>query len=132
MELNLDTGDGISIRSYESGRIETDEATYSTSIIITPKQVTLWRPKTISELTESDLIALLAFDPKIILLGTGSVLTFPPTAIWRCCIEKNIGYEVMDTAAACRTYNVLMTENRNVVAGLITYSTSSTHDLTKN
>lgn len=119
MELNLDKGDGLSILSYEPGRIETDEATYSTSIIITPKQAIVWRPKTINELTESDIMALLAFDPKIILLGTGSVLTFPPVAIWRGCIEKNVGYEVMDTAAACRTYNVLMSENRNVVAGLI-------------
>ena len=119
MEFNLDKGNGIAIRSYQPGRIETDEATYESSIIITAKQVTLWRPATLSELTEEDLLQLLEFNPKVILLGTGQVLSFPPVALWRKLIEGNIGYEVMDTAAACRTYNVLMAENRAVVAGLL-------------
>lgn len=119
MELNLDKGDGIHIRSYQAGCIETDEATYSSSIIMTPKQVTPWRPATLNDLTEEDLLQLLEFKPKVVLLGTGQTLQFPPLALWRCFIEKNIGYEVMDTAAACRTYNVLMTENRAVVAGLL-------------
>jgi len=119
MELNLDKGDGIHIRSYQPGCIETDEATYASSIIITGKQVIPWRPATLNELTEADLFQLLEFNPKIVLLGTGKILEFPPVALWRSLIEKNIGYEVMDTAAACRTYNVLMTENRAVVAGLI-------------
>jgi uncharacterized protein len=119
MELTPDKGDGLHIRSYHAGQIETDEAVYSTSIIITPQQITIWRPETLSDLTEEDLISLLAFKPKIVLLGTGTLLKFPPVTLWRRFIEKNIGYEVIDTAAACRTYNVLMAENRAVVAGLI-------------
>ena len=119
MELNLDKGEGLSIRSYRPGHIETDETSYTTSIIITPQQAVLWRPKTLADLTEADLTELLEFDPKIVLLGTGEILKFPPITLLRCFIEKNVGYEVMNTGAACRTYNVLMSENRAVVAGLI-------------
>ena len=72
MELNLDKGEGLSIRSYRPGHIETDETSYTTSIIITPKQAVLWRPKTLADLTEADLTELLEFDPKIVLLGTGA------------------------------------------------------------
>lgn len=119
MELTPDKGDGLHIRSYQNGQIETDEQTYSTSIIITPHAVELWRPKNVDALTEEDLLQLIAFNPRIILIGTGAVLKFPPTALFRLLIERQIGYEIMDTPAACRTYNVLMTENRLVVAGLL-------------
>ena len=119
MELNLDEGDGIFIRSYQPGCIKTDAAIYSNSIIITAKQVIPWHPTILSDLTEKALLELLVFNPKVVLLGTGKTLAFPPIALWRNLIEKNIGYEVMDTAAACRTYNVLMAENRAVVAGLL-------------
>lgn len=119
MELSLDKGDGLHIRSYKDGEIRTDDQTYTSSIIITAKQAELWRPQNIEALQEEDLLELLAFNPQIIILGTGRSLKFPPISLFRCFIEKKIGYEVMDTAAACRTYNVLMTENRAVVAGLL-------------
>lgn len=120
MELEREQGIGLAIRSYQAGCIiETDAGSYSSSLIITPKQVMPWRPMKLSDLTAADLYTLLDFTPKIILLGTGQSLQFPPIELWRDVIEKNIGYEIMDTAAACRTYNVLMSENRAVVAGLL-------------
>jgi uncharacterized protein len=119
MELTPDKGDGLHIRAYHNGQIETDKQTYSTSIIITPETVKLWRPKQVDELNEEDLLQLIAFNPRIVLIGTGAALKFPPPSLFRLFIEKHIGYEIMNTAAACRTYNVLMTENRLVVAGLL-------------
>ena len=119
MELTLDRGNGIHLRNYQPGKIETEQAAYSTSIIITGQHVQSWRPTTWSELTEDDILHLIQFKPKIVLVGTGAHLKFTSPALFRGLIEKNIGYEIMDTAAACRTYNVLMTENRAVVAGLL-------------
>lgn len=119
MELNLDKGSGIHIRSYETGRIQTDETTYSTSIIISSQKIAIWRPLTFADLTEEDVMQLIPLNPKVVLIGTGPKLHLAPPTLFRCLIEKRIGYEVMDTAAACRTYNVLMTENRAVVAGLL-------------
>lgn len=119
MELNLDLGNGLHIRSYQPGQIITEEATYSTSIIISNQSVEIWRPMTWNDLTEEDVLQLVKFNPKVVLFGTGPQLHLTPPTLFRCLIEKQIGYEVMDTAAACRTYNVLMTENRAVVAGLV-------------
>lgn len=119
MELSLDKGSGLHIRSYHHGMIETDVQIYSTSIVITPQNAEIWRPKSLNDIREEDLIYLTTFNPQIVLLGTGTELKFPPVVLFRCLIEKKIGYEIMNTAAACRTYNVLMSENRAVVAGLL-------------
>jgi uncharacterized protein len=61
----------------------------------------------------------MAMEPKIILVGTGTRLHFPPAEILSPLIERNIGFEIMDTPAACRTFTVLMSEDRQVVAALI-------------
>jgi len=67
----------------------------------------------------SDFDALLACKPEVILLGTGKNLHFPPVELRRYFLQKNIGLEVMDTGAACRTYNILLAEGRNVAAAIL-------------
>ena len=62
---------------------------------------------------------LLASAPEIVLLGTGTRLQFPPAAVLRPLIDARVGYEIMDTGAACRTYSILMAEGRRVLAALI-------------
>jgi uncharacterized protein len=119
MELSLDRGNGVHIRNYQPGKIETEQGSYTNSIIITGQHIEIWRPTCWAELTEGDVVQLIQCNPKIVLIGTGAHLQFTSPALFQRLIEKNIGYEIMDTAAACRTYNVLMTENRAVVAGLL-------------
>ena len=62
---------------------------------------------------------ILDFEPEILLIGTGDQLTFPLLEIYGDLINAGIGVEIMDTHAACRTYNALTSENRNVAAALI-------------
>ncbi|MBI2225497.1 MAG: hypothetical protein HYU44_11240, partial [Betaproteobacteria bacterium] len=62
---------------------------------------------------------LLALKPEIVLLGTGAMLRFPSPALSRCLTEAHVGLEVMDTNAACRTYNILAAEGRNVAIAIL-------------
>ena len=66
-----------------------------------------------------DFKFLLALEPEIVLLGTGATLRFPRPALSHCLTQAHIGLEVMDTAAACRTYNILVAEGRRVLAALL-------------
>jgi uncharacterized protein len=70
-------------------------------------------------LTAEHLAQLTAFPCDVLLLGTGRRQRFPAPALLRPLIESGRGYEIMDTAAACRTYNILVAEGRIVLAALI-------------
>ena len=121
------------IRSYQAGQVNLilpateedtagriNELTLTRSFIISPKQLVQdWTPQNITELTEEDLRIVIDWNPELVLLGTGERIEFPPPAITQSLYTKGIGVEVMDTAAACRTYNVLMYEQREVVAALM-------------
>jgi len=90
------------------------------SLIISPRHLIRdWPPMNIDSLLMGHLDALMELQPELILLGTGPRLQFPEAKILASLHNRQIGVEVMDTAAACRTYNILMTEGRFVVAGLI-------------
>ena len=67
----------------------------------------------------ADLEPLLGLAPEVVLLGTGARQHFPDAQVLRILHQQRIGVEVMDTSAACRTYNVLVTEGRSVAAALI-------------
>jgi uncharacterized protein len=74
---------------------------------------------TVEGLDRDALVPALAMSPEILILGTGERLQFPASALYAELAGRGIGLEVMDTAAACRTYNVLVNEDRPVVAALI-------------
>ncbi len=90
------------------------------AIVVTPEQVlTDWSAQDFSELNEGHFEYLRALKPEVLILGTGAKLRFPAPALYRRLSEANIGVECMDTAAACRTYNILMAEGRKVVAAIL-------------
>lgn len=62
---------------------------------------------------------ILEMQPEVVLIGTGHSLRFPEPHLLAPVIRQGLGYEVMDTQAACRTYNILANESRNVVAALL-------------
>lgn len=94
--------------------------TLTSSALIAPKQlITGWRPETVTTLSAGDLHAVTELDPEIVILGTGKKLVWPPLDLLQPLYQSGIGVEVMDTAAACRTYNILMFEGRKVVAALM-------------
>ena len=77
-----------------------------------------WQAQTFQQLTAEHFELLFPFQPEIVLLGTGTTLCFPSPSITKELTALKIGVEVMDTNAACRTYNILMAEGRNVAAAL--------------
>lgn len=78
-----------------------------------------WPPQVFEDITLEHLEPALALEPEILIIGTGPSLQFPEARIMAEIQQHGIGLEVLDTAAACRTYNVLVSENRNVVAALL-------------
>ena len=120
MKFSLEPDHKSSIQSYASGQVVVGGTTYTSPLIISAAGVTPdWPPATLEEITAHQLRELLPLDPEIVILGTGSRLRFPSPAITSCLMEHHIGIEVMDTASACRTYNVLLSEDRRVVAALL-------------
>ena len=78
-----------------------------------------WPLSDLAELRAEHFDAVVAMQPEVVILGTGDRLRFPSTAVLRAMIERRIGVESMDTAAAIRTYNVLAGEGRRVVGAFI-------------
>lgn len=108
------------INGYKANKVLINHTPYHQSVIVSAQTlIDNWRPQTIDELLASDWEPVIALEPKIILLGTGPALKFPPTQIISPLIEAKIGFEIMDTSAACRTYTILMAEDRHVVAALL-------------
>lgn len=121
MELNLDSGEGqYHIGGYGDGFIQINDEKVDHSIIVSPnKLVDPWPPQSLAELTANHFLLLFDLKPEIVLLGTGSRLSFPDPALLADFYAKKMGIEIMDTAAACRTYSVLMAEGRKVAAALL-------------
>jgi uncharacterized protein len=126
------------IRSYSAGKIsisaplekmpeQTSEQPntptleeLTTSFIMTPSQlIRNWPPQSVDEICADHLEVITELKPEVLLIGTGDTLTFPDVKLTYQLMEQGIGVEVMDTAAACRTYNVLMHESRRVVLALV-------------
>ncbi|MCF1181847.1 Mth938-like domain-containing protein [Marichromatium gracile] len=80
-----------------------------------------WGPARAEALTPEHIAALLEGDPQVIVIGTGARQVFPDPAVYREAIARGVGVEFMDTGAACRTFNILLAEDRRVVAGLLPY-----------
>ncbi len=91
------------------------------SSVLVPWQggVVAWRPAAFEELAAEDFEAVAALQPALVVFGSGARLRFPKPALLRPLMERRIGIETMDTAAACRTYNVLASEGRTVAAALL-------------
>jgi uncharacterized protein len=117
-----DGSSGHLIDAYGDDGILIGGRRFTRGLIVTPNQVQDdWGPARPADLTVEHLDALLAIEPEtqVIVLGTGETQVFPDPALYFAVIGRGVGFEVMDTGAACRTYNILMSEGRRVVAGLL-------------
>jgi len=112
--------DGYVITAYEIDSVSINGKTFSQSLVIANAQLNdNWNISSIESLTPGHIDQVLSFEPELIIIGTGNKLIFPAVEIYASIIERGIGVDFMDTGAACRTYNILMSEGRDVVAGLI-------------
>lgn len=115
-----DANSGYAIQHYTVNEITINGNVYRESLVLMPDRIIpQWRPTSFDELKVEDFIHIAAFSPEIIVLGTGSKQHFPSQELLLPLIEKQVGLEVMATDAACRTYNILMSEGRQVAAALL-------------
>ena len=106
--------------SYGPGYVSVNGERHERSIVVLPRRIiTDWAATSFEALEAGHLAALADLGAEIVLLGTGDALRFPRPEITRPLVEARIGLEVMDVQAACRTYNILMAEERNVAAALL-------------
>jgi uncharacterized protein len=105
---------------YGDGYVEVNRTRYSASLVVSGDRLVVdWPATSVDALGADHLAALVALAPEIVLLGTGARFQFPAPALLAPLYQAGIGVEVMDTPAACRTYNILLGEGRNVVAALV-------------
>lgn len=121
MKFTLDSRDDINlIRGYGSGEVRIGEQVVRGPCIVTADRlITDWSVRDAATLAPEDLAPILELAPDVVLLGTGPKQLFPADAVRRVFAVRNIGLEVMDLGAACRTYNILVQEERRVAAALL-------------
>ncbi len=121
MRLDLDRPAGINvINAVSPGEICVGNRVIRTSVIIGADDIIPdWPVSSMRDVDKDSLAPVLALAPDILLLGTGRTLAFPDRELHADILARNIGLEVMDTSAACRTYNILVAEGRRVIAALI-------------
>jgi uncharacterized protein len=120
MKFTLDARTDINlIRGYGPGEVRIGELVHHAPCIVTAQQLVLdWPVGDVAALVVADLDAIFALKPEVVLLGTGARQTFPERAIRQAFAARKVGLEVMDLGAACRTYNILVQEDRRVAAVL--------------
>jgi uncharacterized protein len=120
MRFTQDSNSGIHIRGYARGELRTNQNTYRETVIVSAAGVVsvpeLRQP---DDLLSFDTSRILSLDPELVLLGTGERQIIPAAAFRAVFLRAAIGFEFMDTGAACRTYNVLVAEQRRAVALLL-------------
>jgi len=121
VQLTLENPDfRYSLRGVNAEGVLVNERRLVASFILSPMVlIDAWRPRSIAELVPEDMEPVLALNPSVVLLGSGATLRFPSAAVMAACLTRGIGIEVMDNAAAARTFNVLATEARKVVAAFL-------------
>lgn len=121
MKFQPDTPLGVNVVTrHESGRVWVGATAYDHSVLLPWSGAVLpWDADGFDALGAAHFDRLLALAPELVIFGSGARLRFPPAAWLRGLIGRRIGVETMDTAAACRTYNVLVSEGRAVVAALL-------------
>ena len=120
MKLHLDRGPGQNVfTGYGDGYVSINNQRYEHSVLLAPGREVLKWDASFDELTRADFEALLEFQPEVIVFGTGEKLRFPQPHLTHGLHARSVGVEVMDTKAACRTYNILVAEGRQVVAAVL-------------
>ena len=120
MKFHLATSSGNVVTGLGPGWVRIGATEYRENLVLTAESVAVgWAPGGFEGLGEGDFAALLAHRPEVVVFGAGPVIRFPHSRLTRALTEARVGIEVMDTAAACRTFNILAAEGRSVVAALL-------------
>jgi len=116
-------GDHLFIKAISDEGIQVGEQWYSGPLIISATSlVTDWDARSVEDLLPHSFDPIFELSPEVVLMGTGTRQHFPPMELMMEFYRRGIGAEVMSTTAACRTFNVLVSEQRLVVAALMPIS----------
>lgn len=118
MKLEIETSDAFRVRSWRPGELRIGQDVWRRPVLLNARGVLPWALEDGEAITLDHLAPLIAGRPDVILLGTGERQSFPSPELGLGLLNRGIGLEVMDTSAACRTYNVLLSEGRSVAAAL--------------
>lgn len=104
---------------YGEGYVAVNGERHEANLIVLPDRLLPWGASGFDALSEADFAAFLDLGLEVLVLGTGMKQRFPHPKLTRALLEKRIGVEAMDLRAACRTYNILMAEDRKVAAAIL-------------
>ncbi len=124
MKFQPDSAEGVNlITRQEPGRLWVGTTPYTHSLLVPwSGEVQAWDLAALSDLSPAHFERILSLRPEVVIFGSGTRLRFVSPALMHALIAQRIGVETMDTAAACRTYNVLVSERRSAVAALLVES----------
>jgi uncharacterized protein len=120
MKFTLDNGEGANtIKGFTPGKIKVNDHIFEHSLLVTATEIIPWKPESFSDLNLNNLEEIIAKRPEIVLVGTGEKQIFLPENFSKLFTDANIGLEVMTTLSACKTFDALVAEGRNVLAALL-------------
>ena len=121
MKLQSDPHSGANtITGYGTGYVEINQIPYSHAVLLSSDGAILdWPIQSFDSLEASHFAQMVDLNPELILIGTGNRQRFPKPELLKALIEAKVGFEIMDSQAACRTYNILVGEGRQVLLALI-------------
>jgi uncharacterized protein len=121
VKLQSDPHSGANtITGYGDGYIEINRAPYSHAVLLSSDgEILEWAVTSFDALSPADFTQMASLKPELIIIGTGKRQRFPKPELLKTLIEAKIGFEIMDSQAACRTYNILVGEGRQVLLALI-------------
>ena len=108
------------VTGYGTDHIDVNRVRHGGALILTPDSpVQAWDAGRLDQLQAEHFRAVLAHAPELVLIGTGPTQRFLPPPLTLPLAQARVGFEVMDSAAACRTFNILVAEGRRVVAAFV-------------
>ncbi|MBI2733106.1 MAG: Mth938-like domain-containing protein [Aquabacterium sp.] len=121
MKLQADRAEGVNIiNAYTANSVSVNGEVHTSSILVPPTgPVQPWDVSALADLTSAHFERMAEAQPELVIFGSGKQLRFPPPSVLRPLMNARIGIETMDTAAAARTYNILVAEGRRVMAALL-------------
>ena len=121
MKLQSDPHSGANtITGYGDGYVEINQTPYAHAVLLSSDgAISAWPAQSFDSLEASHFAQMVELKPELILIGTGSKQRFPKPELLKSLILAKIGFEIMDSQAACRTYNILVSEGRQVLLALI-------------
>lgn len=120
MQIARDQNSSVTIRHVEPGEILIGRQTLTRNVVVTPdRDIRDWPTGDVQKMDSGDIERLLAMQPEMIVLGTGWKPVMPPRELVFAFARRGIGFESMTTPAACRTFNILVQEERRAAAVLI-------------